>query len=126
MEGNKMAGTLNTELRKNYGAIEISPITPEIESIRDEAHRNGSVPWTDKGLAKIVRLRLISDPGYPFWDLSYCYGRMKDGRYVLVSVPFYQIPKNQVVSTILAEARRDGVYAKGLGLFNFDVISKLV
>lgn len=44
-----------------------------------------SVYWTEPGL-KIVRLRLISDPGFPVWDVSYCEG-MIAGELVDVRCP---------------------------------------
>jgi hypothetical protein len=43
------------------------------------------VPWTTKGL-KITRLRMLSDPGFPFWDVSYCHG-VVNGEPVEVSLP---------------------------------------
>lgn len=33
-----------------------------------------TVDWTSKRLKKITRLRLLSDPGFPMYDVSYCYG----------------------------------------------------
>ena len=83
----------------------------------------GTVDWTDKRLAKITRLRLLSDPGYPAWDVSYCYGQLRDGSNVHVDLPFRQLPKRGVVAAILKYAKRDKVYAKGLGIF--DNISRL-
>ena len=35
------------------------------------------VYWTEPGL-RVVRLRLLSDPGYPEWDVSYCHGYVGD------------------------------------------------
>jgi len=82
-----------------------------------------TVDWTDKRLVKIIRLRLLSDPGYPAWDISYCHGQLKDGSYVSVAFPWHQLPKGKVNKTIVWWAKKEGVYAKGLGIF--DVISKL-
>ena len=83
----------------------------------------GSVDWDDKDLVKITRLRLLSDPGYPAWDVSYCFGQLRDGTNVRVSLPFSQLPKRNVIGAILKYAKRDKVYAKGLGIF--DNISRL-
>ena len=49
------------------------------------------VYWTEPGL-EITRLRLLSDPGFPAWDVSYCHGIL-NGRHVDVQLPFYQLPK---------------------------------
>lgn len=84
-----------------------------------------TVLWTHPDLKRIIRLRLVSDRGFPWWDVSYCYGEMKDGTTVRVSLPFDQLPKNKPVNaSILEHAKRDKVYAKGLGIF--DVVSTLL
>ena len=79
------------------------------------------VDWTTKGL-RITRLRLLSDPGFPAWDVSYCHGIL-DGEHVDVQLPFSQLPKRKMVSAIVAHAKRDGVFAKGIGVL--DAISTL-
>ena len=81
-----------------------------------------TVDWADKRLNKIIRRRLLSDPCFPAWDISYCHGQLKDGTSVNVELPFPdgQLPKGKgrITKAILAEAKVDGVYAKGLGIFN--------
>jgi hypothetical protein len=54
--------------------------------------RDTRVDWTEPGL-KITRLRLLSDPGFPYWDVSYCHGETADGRLVHVILPFDQLRK---------------------------------
>lgn len=82
-----------------------------------------SVSWKEPGL-KVTRLRLLSDPGFPAWDVSYCHGIL-DGRHVDVELPFSQLAKYRttISKQIVAYAKRDGVYAKRLGIL--DAISKL-
>ena len=78
-----------------------------------------SVEWTAPRLGRIVRLRLLSDPGFPLWDVSYCHGILKDGSKVSVELPFDQLRKGgrgSVSKQIIAYAKKDGVYAKGLGV----------
>ena len=84
------------------------------------------VDWTDSRLARITRLRLLSDPGFPMWDVSYCHGELRDGTPCDVELPFSQLPKGKgrMVGAIIAAAKADKVYAKGLGIFN--VISTLI
>jgi hypothetical protein len=101
----------------HYGVNETNPVTL---GYHDE-EVVGFVDWADKRLAKIERLRLVSDPGFPFWDVSYCYGRLKTGGKVSVQVPFSgpaMLPKRALQKTILFWAKKEGVYAKGLGIFN--------
>jgi hypothetical protein len=75
------------------------------------------VCWTEPGL-KITRLRLVSDPGFPVWDVSYCHGVMPDGRHVQVDLPFSQVPKRDRAKFLVREAIRAGVYAKGIGILD--------
>jgi hypothetical protein len=77
-----------------------------------------SVDWSDAQLAEITCLRLLSDRGYPVWDVSYCHGRLKDGTNVRVRLPFYQVPKRGMSRFIVECAKKEGVYAKGLGILS--------
>lgn len=77
-----------------------------------------TVEWTDPQLARVTRLRLLSDPGFPVWDVSYCFGQLKNGAHVRVSLPFDQLPKGGITRAIIAYAKRDRVYAKGLGVLS--------
>jgi hypothetical protein len=102
-----------------YGVSETNPLPVGFH----EEKEVGSVDWTDKRLLRIERLRLLSDPGYPFWDVSYCYGRLKDGSKVRVGLPFSELPKKNMMGALIEHAKRDKVYLKGLGVF--DAISTL-
>lgn len=74
------------------------------------------VPWSAKGL-KITRVRMLSDPGFPWWDVTYCYGEI-DGKPVNVDLPFHQLNKRKWKSEAIEHAKRDGVYLKGINFFN--------
>lgn len=97
--------------------------SPEGRAHLDAVHSGPVLSWDSPELARITRLRLVSDPGFPMWDVSYCHGETVDGRKCRVTLPFIQLPKGGINATIIREARRDGVYAKGLGVF--DAISTL-
>ena len=81
------------------------------------------VMWDDPTLSHVTRLRLLSDPGFPVWDVSYCHGVLKDGTPVRVGLPFSQLPKKNMRKFIIDEAVKDRVFAKGLKIF--DAISTL-
>lgn len=85
-----------------------------------------TVQLEDPRLARIARLRLLSDPGFPFWDVSYCYGVLKDGSRVRVQLPRYQFSKRALHKELVEMCREAGVYGKGLGLFEPETISRLV
>jgi len=85
----------------------------------------GTVPWTNKYLHD-VRLRLLSEAFHPVWDISYCLGYLGEGfeNKVRVTLPFSSVPKgtsqNRVSPRmfIIQEARKAGVYAKGIGILD--------
>lgn len=111
------------DYRNVYGAVEVNGLAPgEQQRLLDEL--DGEVDWTEKGL-RIVRLRMLTDPGFPLYDVSYIYGRTADGKLVRVRVPFFQLTKRKWKSEIIEHAKRDGVYAKGLGIFDDGVVSTL-
>lgn len=94
------------------------------QSYHDARHAKGTprrVPWTAAGL-RVTRLRLLSDPGYPYWDVSYCHGRIGKED-VDVELPFSELPKRGMTRAIVDAAIRDKVYARGLGIL--DAISTL-
>ena len=69
------------------------------------------VDWTAAGLT-VTRLRLLSDPGCPWWDVSYCHGEIA-GELVDVTLPFSQLPKAWRTA-LYAEARKSGRFIRGL------------
>jgi hypothetical protein len=109
---------------KMHGVYETNPIDKTTKDFTEQAVANGVVGWTDPKLKRIVRLRLLSDPGFPFWDVSYCVGELLDGTPIKVSLPFDQLPKRGMRRAIVEHAKRDKVYALRLGVF--DAISTLV
>jgi len=73
------------------------------------------VDWTTEGL-EITRLRLLSDPGFPVWDVSYCHGIL-DRQHVDVRLPFSQLPKYSkggYKAALYKEAQATGKFIKGL------------
>lgn len=74
------------------------------------------VPWNTRGL-RVTRLRLLSDPGFPFWEVSYCHGVL-NGEPVSVILPFCELPKRGRNRAIVNYAKKDKVYAHGLGILS--------
>lgn len=112
-------------IRGRYGVLESNGWTGEqVQGWLDEM--DGTVKLGDPRLARIARLRLLSDPGFPYWDLSYCYGVLRDGTKVRVSLPRHQFSKRSLKQELIDMCREVGVYGKALGLFEPEVISRLV
>jgi hypothetical protein len=119
--------TLSThaqEYADRYGdGAQLGP--EELNRLRDRVDYTRRVYWTDGDLKRIVRFRIIGCCyETPWWDLSYCYGEMKDGSYVQVELPFHQLPRNWKAK-VYEYAKKENVYAKGLGIFDEDVYSTL-
>lgn len=91
----------------------------------DEVDHSRTLGLHSADLVRIIRLRLISDPGYPFWDISYCYGEAKDGTKVRVDLGVYQLSKRNMKGDLIQAARRAGRHAKNMGLLDDSVISKM-
>lgn len=109
----------------SYGTKETQPIDATMREFIERAHASGRiVEWNDPQLKRVVRLRLLSDPGYGFWDVSYCVGEMKDGTPVRIDLPFNQLPRHGMRAAIVAHAIKDNVHAVRLGVL--DAISTLV
>ncbi len=103
-----------------YGVQETNPLDYDLRREIDAAGRLDRVDWTDPNLAQIVRFRLLTDRGFPFWDVSYCIGRLGDGTLVDVDLPFSQLRKGRGgwKRHLVEWAAEDGIHAKRLGFFD--------
>ena len=106
---------------KNYGAVEINPLPEGHHDLFDDAPE---MDWTDKDLGRIVRLRLLSDVGFPVWDVSYCHGVTRHGDPVVVTLPFSQIPKRGFWRFLVSWGIKEKVFVKGI--LSELAISKLI
>ena len=81
-----------------------------------------STTYTPKGVlalgGRVTRLRLLTDPGFPFLDVSYCHATLADGTVVPVELPFDQIPRVRAIPFIVEQAKREGFNARDLGLLD--------
>jgi hypothetical protein len=77
--------------------------------IRHEDTTNVTLDWNDPELAAIIRIRFLSDPGFPMFDVSYALGRTTDGDQCRVRLPRGQYGKRTYLSELYADARADGI-----------------
>jgi hypothetical protein len=80
------------------------------------------VAWTDPYLKRIVRLKLTGPPRFPWLQVAECVGEMESGELVNVQLPFSELPRVNYYGAMLDWARREGVYLRGLGIFNHSSI----
>jgi len=91
-------------------------------------HSDECVYWNDPDIDHCIVLRLLGDSGpysFPGLDISYCYVRLKDGTAVRCELGtdatdyIYQFrDKRAWKRELIAKAKADGVYAKGLGFLD--------
>lgn len=101
----------------SYGANETNSLwMSEVTHHTIEVHTTLS----DPDLQRVTRLRLLTDPGCPFFDISYCYGVMKDGRHARIEGGFMpqSLRRRNLKGDLIAWAREEGVNAKRLGLLD--------
>lgn len=104
----------------------------ETNNIADARYTSEDVDYarttdlSDPRLVRIDRLRLLTDPGFPWYDISYCWGTLDDGTHVPVILPVSQFLKRRALKVqLVAMARQSKRFAKGLGLLDEEVLSVL-
>lgn len=112
---------------RSYGArMDETLCVNEITELRESINHNITVDLDDPNLAKVLRLRLIgfNSREYPRWDISYCYGELKDGTRCRVLLPMRNLGRFWQVE-LVKWGLQNNVFVKGLGILNEDVCSRL-
>jgi hypothetical protein len=84
-----------------------------------------TVMLSDPDLVKIDRLRIIgfNKYEYPRWDLSYCYGTLKNGDLIRVDLDDPGYIKGNYKAHLVELCQKAGKFGKDLGIF--DAVSTL-
>lgn len=99
----------------SYGAQETNPLWMSEATHEDITEWN--VALGDPRVKRVVRLRLLTEPGYPYYDISYCYAQLKTGEYVRLQSPMH-LRRSKIKGDLIAWAREEKVNAKALGLLD--------
>jgi hypothetical protein len=67
---------------------------------------------------RVTRLRMLTDRGCPFLDISYIHATLPDGRIVSVLGTSTQPSKRNIKGSLIEWARREGFNAKALGMLD--------
>jgi hypothetical protein len=121
-----MPEIVNADLARNYGgAFETNNLATT--GLRHEDTDNSeTVDLGDPRLVRVLRIRLLSDPGFPVYDVSYVLGRLDDGRQVHVDLGAHQLGKRTYLSELYTLARDAGVHLNRLcGGHVRDVLSRM-
>lgn len=128
---------MTDDLANRYGVNESNNLHELFTKEQIAAYRNSDNPTINLDyeadlLKRIVRLRYLSDPGFPAWDLSYCWGELKDGTPCRVTAGswFHQVPKvmngrrTPLKAALYTLFKARNLHAKNLGVF--DALSTLI
>lgn len=111
------AADRSMDLAVRYGVNETNPLwASEVTHETIEEH----VTLGDPRLERITRLRLLTEPGFPYYDISYVYGVLKDGRHCRIDGAPMHLSRKAPKRDLIEWAKEEGAYAKGLGLLNED------
>ena len=121
-DANEVAAAYGLQVDETMSFDEIKALQDSVDHSDEKA-----VSWADPNLKRILRFRIVGFHPYdsPWWDVSYCYGELKDGSRVMVRLPFHQLRGRFWQNEVIEYAKRDKVYAKGLGFFDPSVYSTL-
>lgn len=106
----------------------------ETESLDDFGHDLAAefrsaplVPLSDKiRVRHLVRVRLLTDPGCPVWDISYVWALGEGHKNpVRVDMPHHQLPRQGMTRALVEMFTQEKRHAKSMGLFEPGVMSKL-
>jgi hypothetical protein len=109
------AADRSAHLAMAYGVNETNPLWTS--GVTHETIQE-SVRLGDPRLERVTRLRLLTEPGYPYFDISYIYGVLKDGTHCRIDTHPGCLGRRTIKRDLIEWAREEGAYAKGLGLLD--------
>lgn len=123
-----MTELTSDRLARDYGVNEDNPIDCAAYD-HTAVDYSDYVPLTDPRLASVDRLRLLTEPGYPYYDISYVWGTLRDGRHVRINTDRMHLerarPGKSLKAIIVEWAKEEGFNAKRLGMLTDSVVSIL-
>lgn len=118
-----MTNAFATADRNHYGATESNGLVnpKEYHETVDYSVTYSLKDFADAG-GRITRLRLLTEyvPHLRtrMVDVSYCHGILPDGKIVPVGVYLHAATTRTLKGDLIALAKAEGVFAKGIGLLN--------
>lgn len=103
-----------------YGVFETNPM-PSGYHDEDLEYINWEILKTMTQTIVAERIRFVSNPGFPWWDLSYFHVRIDGKRYGIIGTPFYQIGKKTFKTDLYKILKDEGIFIKDF----FASISKM-
>lgn len=69
-------------------------------------------------IKRFTRIRLLTEPWYPYMDLSYAFGELPDGRHCRVRLDSYKLGRKTYRSQIAAEVKAAGRNPNQMGVWD--------
>lgn len=110
--------TAASDRAARYGVHETNPLALSSHTHETVNYDLGDIPLSDPDLVSINRLRLLTERGYPYYDISYCYGTLKDGTHVRVDLGASRLSRRNLKGELIRLAKEAGRFAKGMGLLD--------
>jgi hypothetical protein len=60
------------------------------------------------------RIRFLTDPGFPFMDLSYFHATVNGEKCIIENSPFWQIPKRTWKTYLIKQCKKDKLFVRGI------------
>lgn len=111
--------TAPADLAARYGVVETNGLVDSGYHERVEHGQDYTLNELDAAGGTITRLRLLTERGYPFLDISYAHGTLPDGRIVRINLADVdKLRRKSIKGDLIEWAKRQGVFAKRLGLLD--------
>lgn len=110
MSSSRVAATYG--VNETNGIEDVSAWQQHLETLEE------TVSLGDPRLKAVTRLRLLTERGYPYMDISYCHGVLKDGTNVRIQITCGPLARRAPKAGLIEWAKSEGAFAKGLGLLD--------
>lgn len=113
-----------------YGVRETNPLGPEGHDWSRFADGAMTLAQLQAAGGRVSRLRMLTEPGTPFLDVSYVHGVLPNGQQVHINLqdsPHLRKGRGSepYMSDMIGWAKREGVYGKAIGMLDRGVWSIL-
>ena len=117
-------------IASTYGVRESNPLGDEGHNWDNFEQDAITLAELQRRGGRVCRLRMLTEPGTPFLDISYVHGVLPNGRNVHINVqdsPMLRKGRGSkpYMSDMIEWAKREGVYGKRIGMLDEGVWSIL-
>jgi hypothetical protein len=104
---------INAELLRNYGTIEINPLPSKNYHDLDRK----TISWyslTKSDKITATRLRLLTSPNYPWFDVSYFHLTVNGEHVEIRDIPIDKLGRKTYKSELIQACKDQGIFVKDI------------